>query len=233
MGGRAAIVLVLVSALVPAAACGGGAEGRATVRVLAAASLTDAFGELASAYEAAHPAVEVVLSLAGSSTLRRQIDDGAPADVFAPASPAHVEGLGGEPVVFAGNELVLAVPAGNPGGVTGVDDLARPELLVGVCAPAVPCGALAREVAPGASVDTEEPDVRSLLTKLVEAELDAGLVYRTDVLAAGEDVDAIDVDGPRTDYPIVALTPAGSPFVEFVLGDQARRILAHHGFFVG
>ncbi len=135
-------------------------------------------------------------------------------------------------MVFARNRVVLAVPAGNPAGVRGLEDMGREELFVGTCAPGVPCGDLARAVLSAAGVelqtDTNEPDVRALLTKLAAGELDAGLVYATDVRAAGGAVAAIPTGSG-------ALTAPYDPglareFVAFVLSDRGRAILADHGF---
>jgi len=216
--------------------------------VLAAASLTDAFGQVARSFEAAHPGVSVDLSFGPSSGLATSITEGAPADVFAAASPASMEvvveagAADGPPHDFARNALELAVPEGNPGGVRGLEDLGRGELLVGLCAEEVPCGQLASRVLERAgvvaAVDTEEADVRALLAKLVAGELDAGLVYETDVRAAGGDVEGIPLaagDEGGTSYPIVALAEAGSPeqadaFVGLVRSAAGRRILADAGF---
>lgn len=216
--------------------------------VSAAASLTDAFRELASAFEAAHPGVEVTLNLASSSSLRAQILEGAPADVFASASAWHVERLveggevAGEPRVFARNRLRIAVPPGNPGGVGGLADFAREELLLGLCAASAPCGDFARRALAEAGVtpaiDTEEPDVRALLTKVELGELDAGIVYVTDVLAAGDAVEGVEIPEGRDvagDYPIAVLAGAPNPeaaraFVDFVLSPEGRAALARHGF---
>ncbi len=237
---------VAVAAL--AAACGGGGGGTddAEVLVFAAASLTDAFSDLESAFEAANPGVDVELNLAGSSRLREQILAGAPADVFAAADEATMAavvdaGLAPAPTVFAHNRLALAVPADNPAAITSLADLERPELLVGLCAVGVPCGDLARaglaQAGIEASIDTEEPDVRSLLNKLAAGELDAGMVYTTDVLAAA-DVVSVPLP-PSVDvvavYPIVALddAPAGDlaqAFVAFVSSPDGLAILADHGF---
>ncbi len=231
------------------AACGTEPAGAGSEEIVvsAAASLADAFGELESAFEATHPGVDVVLNLAGSATLREQILGGAPVDVFAPANrqtlePVEAAGLVGAPaVIFARNRMALAVPAGNPGQVTGLDDLARPDLLVGLCAAGVPCGDLARRVLANAGVsaelDTEEPDVRALLTKLEAGELDAGIVYVTDVTAkpgiSGFEIPA-DLNA-ITDYPITVLRnapnrPGAEQFVQFVLSDAGREILSRHGF---
>lgn len=230
------------------AACGsgredGGADGNVTV--LAAASLTDAFADIVDAFEADHPGLDVVVHLAGSSSLREQVLAGAPADVIAVADPSALDGLdlAGEPVAFATNRLVLAVPEGNPGEVAGLADLARRDLLIGLCAPAVPCGALARAaldrlgIAP--AVDTEEPDVRGLLTKLTAGELDAGLVYATDARAPGAEVAIVDTGGGLADavatYPIAVLADApnrdaAEAFVAFVDGPAGAAILDRHGF---
>jgi len=216
--------------------------------ISAAASLTDAFGEIEAAFEAAHPSVEVTLNLAGSSTLRVQILEGAPVDVFASADLANMERLveadevAGEARVFARNRLQIAVPAGNPGRVAGVDDLAREELLLGLCAESVPCGDFARAALARAgvrpSIDTAEPDVRALLTKVALGELDAAITYVTDVSAAGPEVRGIDL--PRSanlvaEYPIAvrAAAPnaaAARAFVDFVLSADGQVILERHGF---
>lgn len=230
-------------------ACGAqpaGAELREVI-VSAAASLADAFGGLEAAFEAAHPDVDVVLNLAGSATLREQILGGAPVDVFAPANLETMEtveaaGLTASPaVVFARNRMALAVPADNPGRVAGLDDLARQDLLVGLCAAGVPCGDLARQVLRNAGVtaalDTEESDVRALLTKLEAGELDAGIVYVTDVVAV-PDVTGIEIPAElnaATAYPIAVLRDApnatiAQQFVDFVLSDTGRQILTEYGF---
>lgn len=226
--------------------CGGdGASDE--VLVSAAASLTDAFAEIEASFEAADPGVDVVLNLGGSSSLREQILGGAPVDVFASADAADVDrvveaGAADDPRVFARNRLQIAVPAGNPAGVTGLEDLADPELVIGVCAEGVPCGDLARRALANAgvtpSLDTHEPDVRALLTKIAAGELDAGVTYVTDVIAAGDGVDGIEIPDEVNvvaEYPIVVLGEAPNPdaaaaFVELVRSDAGRAILREHGF---
>ena len=221
--------------------------GAATVTVFAAASLTEAFDELAERFEAEHPLVEVVLNSGGSAALAQQIVEGAPADVFASAAEPPMQtvidaGLASDAVVFATNTLELVVPAGNPGGVTGLDDLARPELRVALCDVTVPCGAasealLARQGV-AASADTLESDVKAVLTKVVLGEVDAALVYRTDVIAAGDAVEGIEAPGAASvvnRYPIGAMTDAADPdvaadFVAFVTGPDGRAVLAAAGF---
>lgn len=216
--------------------------------VFAAASLTNAFGDIALAFEDEMPDVDVQLNLAGSATLREQILEGAPASVFASADAARMdevleaELIAGSPVVFAANSLTIAVPTGNPAGVVAIDDFADGSLLVGACAVGVPCGDLSAEIFVAAdvdpSIDTYEPDVRSLLAKIADGELDTGLVYVTDIDARADAVDEIalplEIDAV-TEYPIAMLLDAPNPaaaaaFVEFVVSDEGRQILLDHGF---
>lgn len=246
---RRRVSRVLAAGLVAgtvAAACGDPAAGDTEVVVSAAASLTDAFVEIEEAYEAAHPGVDLVLNIGGSSALREQLLAGAPASVLATADTrtmADVAEAGlieGAPRVFALNRLVIAVPAGNPAGVAGLEDLARPELLVGLCAEQVPCGAFARQALARAgvtaSVDTLEPDVRALLTKVGEGELDAGITYVTDVAAAAGRVEGVGIPDELNvvaEYPIAVVAGAGreaAEVVEFVLSGPGQQILARHGF---
>ncbi len=224
------------------AGCVAGGQDRQVV-VSAASSLADAFADIEESFEETHPGVDVVLNLGASSGLREQILAGAPVDVYASADIANMEavsaaGLVAESAVFARNRLQIAVPPGNPGGVSGLADLARPELVVGLCDPAVPCGALARRLFDLAglepAVDTSEPNVRSLLTKIEEGEVDVGLVYVTDVQAAEGRVEGIDVGVEvTTDYSIAVLSgapPAAEAFVETVLSDEGRAVLTRFGF---
>ncbi|RPI23313.1 MAG: molybdate ABC transporter substrate-binding protein [Actinobacteria bacterium] len=236
--------LLLAAALL--AACGG--SGEETVLVSAAASLSDAFADVEKAFEAANPGVDVALNLAASSTLREQIVEGAPADVFASADLSNMDRVvaagaaAGEPQVFARNHLQIAVPDGNPAGIVGLADFADEDLVLGLCAEGVPCGEFGRRALERAGVtpmiDTEEPDVRALLTKVETGELDAGIVYATDVLSSDGLVDGIDIPAEFdvvAEYPIVALSEAPDPdaaatFVAFALSAEGRAILASHGF---
>jgi molybdate transport system substrate-binding protein len=150
--------------------------------------------------------------------------------------------VAGEPVVIATNDLQLVVPTGNPAAVRSLADLARDDVLVGLCAAGVPCGDLARRALDAAdveaTVDTEEPDVRALLAKVAAGELDAGIVYRTDVAAAGERVEGIELPADAqqvTRYPVAVLAGSAVPaaavaFVAFVGSARGRAILASHGF---
>jgi molybdate transport system substrate-binding protein len=233
----------------PAADTDADADGEA-ILVFAAASLTDAFDALARSYVAEHPEHRVEISVAGSTTLESQILDGAPADVFAPADPAPAErvieaGLAAGPATpFASNQLKIAVAVDREMGgelISGLDDFARDQLLLGLCASTVPCGQLADEalaeagVAP--AIDTREPDVRSLLAKVADGELDGGIVYGTDITAAEGRVVGIDLpDGaPVARYPIVVLNQGDNPdggasFVDFVLSPAGQAVLTANGF---
>ena len=213
-----------------------------TVTVFAAASLTDSFADIAAAFTAENPDVEIVYSFGASSTLATQIVEGAPADVFAAASPATMStvvdaGLAtADPIAFATNVLEIAVPADNPGDVMGLADFANPDLLIAVCAVEVPCGAAAGKAFTAAgvtpSIDTYEQDVKAVLSKVELGEVDAGLVYVTDVLANGK-VDGIPLDevGP-VEYPIVSVTTneAATAFIAFVLSARGQAILTAAGF---
>ncbi len=228
------------------AACGGSEGEQSQVLVSAASSLANAFAAIEEDFEAENPGIDIRLNLGGSALLREQILGGAPIDVFASANPmvmqAVVEaGFAFEPTTFARNQLAIGVPSNNPAGVAGIEDFADESLLIGLCAEAVPCGFLARNVLAtagvDAAIDTSEPDVRSLLTKLEVGELDAGIVYSTDIFA-NRDVIGIDIpDGLNsvTDYPIAVVVDApgsagADKFVAFVLSAKGQQILATHGF---
>jgi len=253
---RRLLAIALVAGLV-LAACGDdrtattepptqGVEG--TVTVFAAASLTDVFEEVAAAFEEANPGATVELGFGPSSGLVTQITEGAPADVVATAAAANMEdlvaaeALDGEPTDFATNSLELVVPAGNPGGVDGLDDLADEDLVVGLCDEEVPCGKFAREALTAAgvepSIDTDEEDVRALLTKVEAGEVDVGVVYRTDVLAADDAVEGIEIPADQNvvaTYPIATVGEAANPegaraFIAFVRSDEGQAALAEAGF---
>ena len=242
-------LIAAITACALVAGCGAARDDVSdTVLVFAAASLADAFGAVEAVFEDTRPDIDVQLNIAGSSRLREQILEGAPADVFASADPANMGALVEsdavvEPqMVLARNTLAIAVPAGNAAGVAGVGSFADDDLLLGACAPGVPCGELAREVfalaGVDAALDTEEPNVRSLLTKVASGDLDAGMVYITDVLAASATVDRIEIPSGMnvvTEYPIAVLSRAPNPeagraFVDFVLSEEGQELLADRGF---
>jgi molybdate transport system substrate-binding protein len=226
----------------------GGSTVTGTVTVFAAASLTESFTRLGDAFEADHQGTEVVLGFAGSSALATQVNQGAPVDVFAAAAPANMATVtdagngAGTPTTFARNQLVIAVPEGNPDGVTGLADLADPATKVALCAEQVPCGAAAKRAAEAAGVAltpaTLELDVRAALAKVRLGEVDAALVYRTDVMAASPEVDGIEFpesSAAVNDYPIVVLARAPNPaggraFLAYVLSEPGRTALIEAGF---
>ncbi|WP_262285567.1 molybdate ABC transporter substrate-binding protein [Micromonospora sp. MA102] len=241
----------LAALTLSATGCGGGADDEApggTVTVFAAASLTEPFTKLGRDYEAAHPGTRVVFNFAGSSALATQVTQGAPADVFAAASPATMTTVtdagdaAGTPAVLARNQLVIAVPKGNPDRVAGLADLARPGMKVALCAEQVPCGAAAKAALAAAGVRltpaTLEQDVKGALAKMKLGEVDAALVYRTDVRGAAEALDAVEFpESARAvnDYPIVVLKHAGNPagaraFVDHVRSDAGLAVLTAAGF---
>jgi molybdate transport system substrate-binding protein len=247
----AALALVgCASETAPSATSGSSAASTVSGRitVFAAASLTESFTRLGADFEAANPGAKVTFNFAGSSALAQQINSGAPADVFASAAPANMKQVTdtgaatGAPPVFVRNKLQIAVPRGNPGKVTGLADFGDAGRKIALCAEQVPCGAAARKVLGAAGVtaapDTLEQDVRAALTKVKLGEVDAALVYRTDVKAAGDEVEGIEfpeADQAVNDYPITALAKApnaagAKAFVDFVLSDRGRAVLSAAGF---
>lgn len=244
-------VLAAVVALAATTGCtSSGASGTpaaSTITVFAAASLNGSFTSLAEQFEAARPGTRVVFSFGASSTLATQILQGAPADVFASASTKNMDdvvaaGAAGDSTVFARNALMIAVPAANPAGITGLDDLAEATVKVALCQAAVPCGVLADKVLANAKVEvtpvTREADVKAVLTKVSLGEVDAGLVYVTDVKAAGDKVKGIEIPAAvnaSTSYPIAVLTTSGNKataraFTDFVLSDAGASVLTAAGF---
>ena len=253
--GRVALGLVAASALLAGCAGAAGASSGATesssketLTVFAAASLTTTFTELADRFETANPGVTVAVNFAGSADLVTQIREGAPADVFAAADAKTMAGLSrdglvdGTPAVFATNTLMIAVPADNPAGIASFADLAAPNLDVVVCAPQVPCGGalLTLEAATGVTLApvSEENAVTDVLGKVTSGQADAGLVYVTDVAAAGDAVLGIPIpeaDRAVNEYPIAVVAGSeqarlGASFARFVTGAIGQRVLGAAGF---
>ena len=217
------------------------------ITVFAAASLTDAFTEVGEAFTAENPDAKATFSFDASSALVQQITEGAPADVFASADTANMDKLteaglnGTEPAIFATNVLTIIVAPGNPKGITGVADLANSDLVTVICASEVPCGRYANEIFTKAGVtvtpDSLEQNVRGVVTKVTAGEADAGIVYVTDVTAAG---DAAMVEIPAdsnvlAEYPVATVGASArgevaTAFIEFVTSDDGQAILANHGF---
>lgn len=246
-----AVASVLLSA-VTLTGCGdqggsGGSES-GTLDVLAASSLTEAFGTLADDFEKSHPGVKVKLSFDSSTTLAEQVDQGAPADVLATADEDSMQtvvdqdGTDGKPRVFATNHLVLAVPKSNPKGISSLSDLDDPGVKYVVCVGTAPCGKLAAKVLAATGVTahpaSEEVDAKATLAKLALNEADAGLVYASDVATAGGKVDDIDLPASGENlntYLIAALSGARKPtlahdWVRLVLSPRGQKVLADAGF---
>ena len=231
-----------------AGAAGSGGSSDRTLTVFAAASLKQTFATLGRTFESQHPGTTVAFSFAGSADLVTQLQEGAPADVFASADTttmARAAGdhlVAGTPVTFATNTLQIAVPPSNPARVSSYADLTRPGVKVVVCAVQVPCGAAARRIETATSTTirpvSEENAVTDVLGKVESGEADAGLVYVTDVKSAGDRVRGIAFEESRkavNTYPVAAL--AGSrnldlagQFVELVTGSEGRQVLAAAGF---
>lgn len=214
-----------------------------TITVSAAASLTDAFTEIGAAFTEAHPSIEVRFNFAGSSSLAEQINAGAPVDVFAAASTTSMDRARdalAEPTVFASNSLAIAVPLGNPAGITSLTDLQDPNITLIVCATQVPCGAATAALLERNGLELTpsslEPDVRAVLTKVITDEADAGIVYRTDTAAAGDQVEQIAIPDEANvinRYPISktkTASQAADTFVDFVRSESGQRILESWGF---
>ena len=242
---RLAVLLLLL----PLAACGGGDDGEGAagggeLTVLAAASLTDVFQQLAAPFEEEHDAT-VTFSFGSSTDLAEQVADGAPGDVLATADEASMQlaedaGVTSEVETFATNVLTIVVPTGNPAGIESLDDLAGATWVR--CADEVPCGKVAVSLLDAAGVTAEpvslEEDVRATLDKVVSGEADAGLVYATDAVAAADEVDAVEIPGAEealTSYYAATLVQSGdadlaADWVAWLTSEEGRAILEDAGF---
>lgn len=216
--------------------------------VFAASSLTEAFIEIGEAFSLEHPDASVTFNFAGSGELVTQIVEGAPADVFVSADDANMTKLADadlvaeSPVVIARNTFEIIVEPGNPKGITGVADLADPGMIVVLCADTVPCGKGAAMILDDAAVEVApkslEDKVKGVVTKVVSGEADAGIVYVTDVNAAGEDAEGVEIPADVnvvSNYPMVVVDDApnssmAQAFVDFVAGPTGQAILAEYGF---
>lgn len=224
------------------------ASGQVTgkITVLAAASLTESFTTIGKNFEAANPGTSVVFSFGASSTLATEINQGAPADVYASADQRTMQmvtsaGNATDPKLFATNTLEIAVPPGNPGKITGLADFGNSKKKTVLCAKQVPCGAAAQQVLGLAKINAKpvsyETDVKSALEKVEQNEADAALVYKTDVTAAGNKVQGITFPQAQkviNKYPIVAVKGAKNPtaadaFVAYVTG-PGEQVLQKAGF---
>jgi molybdate transport system substrate-binding protein len=233
------------SSSTPAASSSAAQTGAITV--FAASSLKDTFTQLGQQFEAAHPGDTVKFSFGASSALAEQINSGAPADVFASAATKNMDqvvttGNASNPQNFAENIMEVAVPPSNPAKVTSVNDLAKSSVKVALCQPQVPCGVVAAEVFKNAKITvkpvTLQPDVKSVLTQVELGNVDAGVVYVTDVQAAGSKVKGVTIPAnvnASTTYPIAALTHSkeqaiAAAFVAYVLSPPGEQVLKAAGF---
>jgi molybdate transport system substrate-binding protein len=241
----AAFALVTSCALAPATPV---SAADTELKVFAAASLTDAFREIGRLFAAQHPDTKILFNFAGSQQLATQIVEELPADVFASANDEQMKKVSdaglvaGAPKPFTTNRLAIAVEPGNPQAIAGLGDLARSDVKVILAAEQVPAGRYARESLEKAGVTVSpvslEIDVRAVLSKIVLGEADAGIVYRSDVVAAAGRVHAVDIPdrhNVQATYPIAVLANApqaalASEFVAFVLSEAGRAALARFGF---
>jgi len=239
----------LAAAPVTASAAGKPDTVGGTVTVLAASSLTEAFTVIGTAFERTYPDATVTFSFNSSSTLATQVEQGAPADVFASADEANMMrledaglvGQAGDPFVFARNRLAIAVEPGNPEKIKTLADTVADDVILVLCAPEVPCGTFALEAYGNAGIDVPRVptgvNVKDTLAKVALGEADAAIVYATDVKAAKGDVDGIKIPGSQNvvaRYPIAPLADApngaaAKAFVRFV-DEQGQRILRRFGF---
>ncbi|WP_375431857.1 molybdate ABC transporter substrate-binding protein [uncultured Friedmanniella sp.] len=224
------------------------AASSSTLTVFAAASLKNTFTTLGTQFEAAHPGTTVTFNFAGSADLVTQLQQGAPADVFASADTKNMDLatadnlVAGSPVNFATNTLEIAVPPDNPATISSFADLTKPGVKLVVCAPQVPCGAAAEKIETATKTTlkpvSEESAVTDVLNKVQTGEADAGLVYVTDVKGAGDKV--LGVTFPESKeavntYPIASLTASRNAdlareFTELVTGTEGQQVLADAGF---
>lgn len=257
---RRTMLGILAATVLAAAGCGGGdssgggSSGASTPKggtlsVFAAASLTEAFTQLADTYQTAHPGWTVRLNFAGSDQLAAQIEQGVPADVYAAASPKYPEALQGKNLLgdttdFATNSLILIVPPDNPANITSVDDLKNGAKLV-VGDPAVPVGAYTETVLANLGISdsdlnivSKEQDVKAVLSKVELGEADAGFVYVTDALSAGDKVKQIQLPAAAeatATYPIGIVsaskeTEAAQQWIDLATGPDGQKVLQDLAF---
>src|SRR5262245_10771546 len=247
---RTRLAAALAAAALLLTACGGDESGAgsgspAEIKVFAAASLTAAFTEIGQQYTSANGGTRVSFNFAGSQALATQIQQGAPADVFASADTSNmdkVKDLVGTPRNFAGNQLQIVVEQGNPKHVNGLEDLSNPDLKVVLAAPDVPAGRYAAEALAKADVTvkpvSQEDNVKAVVTKVSLGEADAGIVYVTDVTAGGAKVEAVDTPenlNVLATYPIATVKASkaqdeAQAFMDLVLSPQGQQVLKEHGF---
>jgi len=243
-----ALPIALIAGLTLLTTCGSdqSADKASTLRVMAAASLTESFTAFETTYEEAHPDVDVTLSFDSSAILVEQLSQGLAADVLATADLTSMDKavsagvISGEPEAFATNTLVIATPAGNPAGIKGIDDLEDTDFAV--CVPAAPCGDATQRLFAlhqfSGKPATEEENVKGVLTKVTAGEIDAGLVYASDAQAAGDKVDVVQAENASEVVnvdPIAAVkgsknAGAAEDWIALVTGPEGQKLLESYGF---
>ena len=245
--GLAAVVVAGCSSSSSSAPSTSSSSSTGTITVFAAASLMETFTKIGKQFEAAHKGDTVKFSFGPSSGLATQITSGAPADVFASASPTTMDtvvkaGDAANPQTFAKNTMEVAVPPNNPAHVTSVNDLTKSSVKVALCQPQVPCGVVAAEVFKNAGITvkpvTLETDVDSVVTQVETGNVDAGMVYVTNVLSAGSKLKGITIPAninASTLYPIATIKGSkhasiAKEFVDYVLSPAGQQVLTAAGF---
>ena len=235
------------SAPAPSSSTASSMAASGSITVFAASSLKGAFTDIGTAFQQAYPGTTVTFNFGPSSGLATQITQGAPADVFASASKKTMEtvttaGDATNTEVFATNTMEIATPASGGASVTSLADLSKPGIKVAVCQKDVPCGVAAQTLFDQNKVtvtpSTEEVDVKAVLSKVELGEVDAGIVYVTDVKAAADKVKGIEIPAAQnveTRYPIAPMTKSqnsatAQAFVDFVLSRAGQTILVNAGF---
>lgn len=242
---RSAVGAVLVSAVLTACTAGADDTDRRQITVLAAASLSDAFTDLEADFEADHPGVDVRLAFGSSATLAQQVESGAPADVLATADPRsmkQVTDLVRRPATFARNQMALAVPADNPARIDSFDDLENNDVTYVACVVSAPCGDIADRLLEANQISNRpsslEVDVKAVLSKVTLDEADAGIVYETDAVAAGDAVETVAIPGADrllNDYLVATVKAGEQPelaqeWVALLTSRHGRDVLAGSGF---
>ena len=246
---RRSLLVAVLGAAVLLAACSDDSPDRRDLTIFAAASLTEAFTEVGEVFEGANPDVAVTFNFAASSALAQQLNEGGAADVFVSADEANMKkvtdaGNASSTKVIARNRLAILVERGNPKGITGLGDLARSDVVVVLCAPDVPCGKLAAAALTKASVDVKpaslEENVKAVVSRVTLGESDAGIVYVTDVRAAGDKAEGLPIDiadDPALEavYPLAVIAKSTNPATAdawrtYVLSREGAAILSKYGF---
>ena len=264
-GKRTGLLVSLAVGCLLLAACGSSSNSTTstsstpsgTINVFAAASLTTAFEAIGKDYMAANPDVKVVFNFAGSNTLAEQIHQGAPVDVFASADTKNMDDVASEmnaPYTFATNQLIVILPAANPGKIETLKDLANPGVKIAVADPSVPVGGYTLDVLDNMSKSseygpsyvtavknnfvTQETSVSGIVTKVELGEVDAGYVYVSDAVGSGSKVKSIEIPSTfnvTADYPIATAKSSGNlvtadSFIDYVLSPPGQQTLGKYGF---